>query len=250
MARAQQVSGDATTGGTDRLADAVRAIAGARSLTEILDTLVSCAGRESGHAGIWIIRGGRLRHWSATGDDPAEPDLPLDDPGPVAAAARTNAVATSDGRLAVPIAMAGQVVAVLFAHSGAAPGAIEIMARYAARCLEALTAFKAARALTERPGDSGAQARAASDEAILEEETSARRYARLLVSEIKLYHEAAVVDGRRDRDLATRLGGEIARARVLYEQRVPPQIRKRADFFHDELVRTLANGDPTLLQLT
>ena len=54
-----------------------------------------------------------------------------------------------------------------------------------------------------------------------EEETSARRYARLLVSEIKLYHEPAVIDGRRDRDLATRLGGEIARARVMYEERVP-----------------------------
>ena len=62
--------------------------------------------------------------------------------------------------------------------------------------------------------------------------------------------KAAVVDGRRDRDLATRLGGEIARARVLYEQRVPPQVRQRADYFHDELVRTLADGDATLLQLT
>ena len=85
---------------------------------------------------------------------------------------------------------------------------------------------------------------------MVEEDASARRYARLLVSEIKLYHEAAVVDGRRDRDLATRLGGEIARARVLYEQRVPLEVRERADYFHDELVRTLANGDATLLQLT
>ena len=56
----------------------------------------------------------------------------------------------------------------------------------------------------------------------------ARRYARLLVSEIRLYHETAVIDGRRDRDLATRLGGEIARARVMYEQRVPPQRPRRA----------------------
>src|SRR5437867_785583 len=75
------------------------------------------------------------------------------------------------------------------------------------------------------------------------------RYARLLVSEIKLYHEAAVVEGRRDRDLATRLGGEIAHARVLYEQRVPPDVRRRGDYFHDELVRTLADGDATMLEL-
>jgi hypothetical protein len=252
------------TGNTERLAESVRAIAAARSLTEILDTLVSCAGRESERAGVWVIRGGRLHHWRSTGAGAAEPDLALDDPGAIAEAARTNAVAASADTLAVPIAMAGQVVAVLFATPGANSefqvpnsefripnrGAIEIMARYAARCLEALTAFKAARALTEQPGDAAMDSRAATEEASVEEDASARRYARLLVSEIKLYHEAAVVDGRRDRDLATRLGGEIARARVLYEQRVPPQVRKRADYFHDELVRTLANGDATLLQLT
>ena len=78
---------------------------------------------------------------------------------------------------------------------------------------------------------------------------SARRYARLLVSEIKLYHEPAVIDGRRDRDLATRLGGEIARARVMYEQRVPPTCASARDYFHDELVRTLADGDASLLEL-
>jgi len=82
-----------------------------------------------------------------------------------------------------------------------------------------------------------------------EEHVSAQRYARLLVSEIKLYHEEAVIEGRRDRDLATRLGGEIARARVMYEQRVPPNIRQQADHFHDELVRTLADGDASLLEL-
>ena len=71
--------------------------------------------------------------------------------------------------------------------------------------------------------------------------------ARLLVSEIKLYHEADVLDGRRDRDLTTRLGGEIARARAMYEQRVPAQVRHRADFFRDELVRTLAGGDGSLI---
>jgi hypothetical protein len=53
--------------------------------------------------------------------------------------------------------------------------------------------------------------------------------------------------GRRERDLATRLSDEIARARVLYEQRVPAQVREHADHFHAELVRTLADGDATLL---
>ena len=198
-----------------------------------------------------------MRHWRSTAEESAAPDLVLDDQGAIAEAARTNAVADSGGTLAVPIAMSGQVVAVLVASPGAEAGsgppnrgAIEILARYAARCLEAITAFKAARALTERPGEPGGDGPAPSHDARAEEDAAARRFARLLVSEIKLYHEAAVVDGRRDRDLARRLGGEIARARVLYEQRVPPQVRQRADFFHDELVHTLANGDASLLQLT
>ena len=80
-----------------------------------------------------------------------------------------------------------------------------------------------------------------------EDGAGARRYAQLLVSEIKLYHEDSIAAGRRDRDLGNRLGGEIARARVLYEQRVPPHVRARAPYFDDELVRTLADGDASLL---
>src|SRR5262249_57255257 len=121
---------------------------------------------------------------------------------------------------------------------------VELLARHAAKCLESLTAFKAARALTDRSDP--AQAAAAADEA--EEHVSAQRYARLLVSEIKLYHEAAVIEGRRDRALATRLGGEIARARVMYEERVPSHIRQRADHFHVELVRKIADGEATLFE--
>jgi len=37
---------------------------------------------------------------------------------------------------------------------------------------------------------------------------------------------------------------------VLYEQRVPTHIREQTDYFQDELVRTLANGDSTLLHLS
>ncbi len=93
--------------------------------------------------------------------------------------------------------------------------------RHAARSLEALTAFKAARALMARSESLAAAQLGPGDGAAAEEDASARRYARLLISEIKLYHETVVVAGRRDRDLGARLSGEIARARALYEQRVP-----------------------------
>jgi hypothetical protein len=80
-----------------------------------------------------------------------------------------------------------------------------------------------------------------------EDDGSARRYARLLVSEIKLYNEAAVRTGRERRDLLERLRPEIDRARRLYEARVPLSIGHRATLFQQELVQTLAEGDPNLL---
>jgi hypothetical protein len=81
----------------------------------------------------------------------------------------------------------------------------------------------------------------------LPEESAARRYARLLVAEIRLYHERAVDQGRRERNLLTRLAPEIERARRVYDEQVPAVVRSRTDFFHLELIRTLAGGDASLL---
>ena len=53
----------------------------------------------------------------------------------------------------------------------------------------------------------------------------------------------------RQGDLTLRLGGEIAHARSLYDQRVPLAVRQHTDYFHSELVRTLANGDAALLEV-
>ena len=58
--------------------------------------------------------------------------------------------------------------------------------------------------------------------------------------------EAAVRTGREERDLLTRLGTEIDRARRLYEERVPASAGHYS-FFQQELVQTLAEGDAALL---
>jgi hypothetical protein len=71
----------------------------------------------------------------------------------------------------------------------------------------------------------------------------ARRFARLLVSEIRLYNEATVQEGKLTRDLYRRLRDDIDRSREMYEQRIPAEIRAATDFFNDELVRILADGD-------
>jgi len=75
----------------------------------------------------------------------------------------------------------------------------------------------------------------------------ARRLARLLVSEIKLYNEEQVEEGRRKKDVYERLREDIDRSRQMYEERVEPRILKSTDYFYQELVRILAAGDAKAL---
>jgi hypothetical protein len=266
-----------------RLAAAIHEIGAARSLGDTLDTLASCAGAEAKRAAVLLVRGGRFRGWRFIGFEesvgaPETIDLEGEDEQAGVLGRALHADSSVTGRapafasdaahegVALPIAIGGTVVAVLYADEGAeadegpkasraaSTARLDVLASYAARSLEAQTAFKAARELAARaeppavrregwereaPADFGAPA----DDAA----AAARRYAHLLVSEIALYHEPAVIAGRRDRDLAQRLGDEIARARLLYEERVPAHVTDRADYFDRELLRTLAAGDPSLL---
>ena len=75
----------------------------------------------------------------------------------------------------------------------------------------------------------------------------ARRFARLLVSEIKLYNEQKVTEGRSQGDLYQRLREYIDRSREMYDKRVKPEVAQRYDYFHHELVTTLAEGDEAKL---
>ncbi len=77
--------------------------------------------------------------------------------------------------------------------------------------------------------------------------TDARRFARLLVSEIKLYNEQKVIDGRRSGDLYERLKEDIDRSRQMYDKRITGGATGRSDYFYEELVNTLAEGDPSKL---
>ena len=70
----------------------------------------------------------------------------------------------------------------------------------------------------------------------------ARRFARLLVSEIKLYNEQKVAEGRESGDLYDRLREAIDRSREMYEKRVQPAVASKFDYFHFELVNNLADG--------
>ena len=142
----------------ERLANAMGAIDAAGSLAEMLDTLVSLGNQQASHATVWLLRSGQLRRWDPSGaEDGRTPAVqPLDAGGPIGDAAASNATARDEHVMAVPIALAGQVVAIFSANRESPNGSVhppadglELLVRYTAKSLEALTAFKTARALTE-----------------------------------------------------------------------------------------------------
>jgi hypothetical protein len=251
----------------------IRRMAEARTLGSVLDLLAEGQGSETARTAVFLVRDGQMRLWKRSGSGweegedgeapPAGLTLPVAEVRPV------------DGRgngMAAPIRVGNEVVALVYADDGLAANVLEaearervmarleLLTRYAGRTLEALTAMRTAQMLAAFPGvvratkESAAPVSAVRKQpgdqhgsALNEELEAARRYARLLISEIRLYHEPEVTAGLRGRDLATRLSGEIARARALFHERVPPaQLPEAEDVFHAELVRTLAGGDASL----
>lgn len=146
---------------------------------------------------------------------------------------------------AMPLVVRDTPPAVLYADSGdsrellSGAEAIEILGLYACRTCESLTA---PRPVEEVPAEAkktvvpNSAPRPVTDE-------DARRLARLLVSEIKLYNEADVERGRKNRDLYQLLQYDIERSHQYYIERVPASLRARSNYFEEELVRVLANGD-------
>ena len=75
----------------------------------------------------------------------------------------------------------------------------------------------------------------------------ARRFAKLLVEEIKLYNQPKVAEGKQNRDLYDRLREDIEKSRATYEKRYGDSPVSSADYFNQELVRILADSDVTLM---
>ena len=167
---------EAEMAGLARLVESIRGLDGATSLSEVLDALALAAGRETARAAVVVVKGDHVVGWRASGfgardAQPKSIDLPLDEAGVIGLAARSSrAVTTKSGGadgpgfehltddrmgLAMPVLVGGRVVAVVYADGVAGeahdqtvpspwPEAIEVLARHAGRCLEALTAQKVA----------------------------------------------------------------------------------------------------------
>jgi hypothetical protein len=71
----------------------------------------------------------------------------------------------------------------------------------------------------------------------------AQRFARLLVDEIKLYNQAKVNEGRRNKDLYDRLKEDIDKSRTTFQKRYGTTVAASGDYFQKEVVRSLAEDD-------
>jgi hypothetical protein len=75
----------------------------------------------------------------------------------------------------------------------------------------------------------------------------AQRFARLLVDEIKLYNQAKVAEGRRNKDLYDRLKPDIEKSRTTYTKRYGNTAAASVDYFQQELLRSLGEDDASLM---
>lgn len=75
----------------------------------------------------------------------------------------------------------------------------------------------------------------------------AQRFARLLVDEIKLYNQAKVAEGRKHKDLYDRMKDDIEKSRATYQKRYGNTAAASAPYFQQELVRSLAEDDLSIM---
>jgi hypothetical protein len=160
-----------------RLLDGVRRLDQASRLTDVLNTLAELAGNETPRAAVLTVQADRVRGWRFVGfgptldeDEARQVDLAFGEAGIVGRAVVTgdacSVVSGPNGvprdaepafttlplgvhALAVPVLVGGQVMAVVYGDdaerrpAAAWRESLEILARHAGHCLEALTALRA-----------------------------------------------------------------------------------------------------------
>jgi len=75
----------------------------------------------------------------------------------------------------------------------------------------------------------------------------AQRFARLLVDEIKLYNQAKVSEGRKNKNLYDRLKDAIEKSRATYQKRYGNTVAASGNYFQHEVIRSLAEDDASLM---
>ncbi len=215
------------------VADFQRRVGDARSQAEILRRFMATADHLSEGAAIYLNQPDGLELWKAQGET-GFPDLVSEDTrdpewffAPIVIRSKTLAAVCAAGiadREAFGIITDGLRRAIenfglrirFFGHGGT----------FASDALD--PTLERASSVEGEGGDLGA---------------NAHQLARMLVSEIKVGHEAQVLEGRIHADLYSRLQKEIDKGRETYRR----QIDDDDAYFHEALVRILADNDPQRL---
>jgi len=134
-----------------------------------------------------------------------------------------------------PEVAAGPQTASVVVQSAAAPAS-------AAEPLS--TGHAQSEAAAEAPAAPGVSSAAAQDQEV---HRKAQRFARLLVDEIKLYNQAKVAEGRKNKDLYDRLKETIEKSRATYQKRYGNTVAASGDYFQHELIRSLAEDDRSIM---
>jgi predicted Zn finger-like uncharacterized protein len=75
---------------------------------------------------------------------------------------------------------------------------------------------------------------------------AARRFARIILSDIALYNQGAVEQGIREGSLRDVLAAELKEGRDLYDSRVPEDVRGSMDYYNDEIEKFIEKKRRTM----
>lgn len=269
---------------TDLLNVAASTIQDAISQAEILRHLLEGAARFCGRAAIFVIKGGSMTGWQAIGFDNNEEiksftlsataglaERAIHGRTPVTGAAQefdssfvSTLSAPVDGNcVALPLVVKEKVAALIYADAGKLPdntvdlSALTLLCRFTALWLELIALRKAG--VTAAAEESQVQAAAVQASTLTSEAATqvspeeadfhkkAKRYAKLLVDEIKLYNQSKVAEGKQNRDLYERLREDIEKSRAAYDKKFSGTPASSINHFTQELIRVLADNDVTLM---
>src|SRR5258708_5669233 len=208
---------------SNALVEAVSSIHAGSTQKEILRALLDAGSGYCSRIALFVVKAGAASGWQSRGfgDDEAVKDFALDltaGPGAHTYQKRIPTPGNNPEMGAPEAEPAGEVV------EGAGAQASAVEAPAAAR--DPLAGLS--------PEDADAHRKA-------------QRFARLLVDEIKLYNQAKVAEGRRHKDLYDRLKEDIDKSRGTFQKRYGNTAAATGDYFHCELLRSLAEDDISIM---
>jgi len=270
---------------SDLLNAAAAAIHESGSQADILRHLLEGEARFAGRVALFVVKGNAISGWQGIGfeDNDAIKTLSIQTgsglvgkaiqaKNPAAGPPRefdtgfvNSMKAPAEGQcLVLPLVVKDKVAAVIYADAGTVPGGtldssgLQALTRFAAIWLELAALRKAGGSATTeeaaQPQPAAAMAASAPASAPTvagseedELHKKARRFAKLLVEEIKLYNQPRVEEGRQHKDLYERLKVDIEKSRSTYDKRYAESAVASADYFTQELIRILADNDASLM---